>query len=300
MVKESSRRHSRGSSSQILRAALARVPHELCLRLRASHNTRPGAHWHPGELAGGRPINDWWLAFVRDGRVKVWNTDWSSTLGAGCLILVNHRVPFGMLNAGDSSPWVISARFGFYSLDDDRHVQPSEEGVFVVAHLCPQQHLERLLLDLNRVYTRPNELNPGAESSLLFVALQEVLRAAETESVVHANERVDAVIDRLWRHPEERLSLSDMAKMAGCSSNTLLRHFKTATQKTPVEYQIDVRCRCAAGLLTEESLTVVEIAMQLGYPDAYCFSRQFKKVFGTSPSEYRKRPLDTSVHNGDI
>ena len=38
----------------------------------------------------------------------------------------------------------------------------------------------------------------------------------------------------------------------------------------------------------DRSLSIVQVAERLGYPDAFTFSKQFKRVMGQSPSSYRR------------
>lgn len=53
----------------------------------------------------------------------------------------------------------------------------------------------------------------------------------------------------------------------------------------------------AQRLLFEIHLRPGEIAEAVGYPDVFQFSKQFKKTFGMSPSEYRNRQrTDEGVH----
>ncbi len=40
-------------------------------------------------------------------------------------------------------------------------------------------------------------------------------------------------------------------------------------------------------MLHDPSLTIAEIAVKLGFYDAYAFSNQFKKIVGVSPKVFR-------------
>jgi len=48
----------------------------------------------------------------------------------------------------------------------------------------------------------------------------------------------------------------------------------------------------ACFLLEQTSLSMAEIAYQVGYDDALYFSRVFRKVLGLAPSTYRKSLLN--------
>ncbi len=44
----------------------------------------------------------------------------------------------------------------------------------------------------------------------------------------------------------------------------------------------------AQKMLADNDLSIKEIALELGYSDAYTFSKQFKKLMGLSPTEFKK------------
>ncbi|MEK6794583.1 MAG: AraC family transcriptional regulator [Spirochaetota bacterium] len=74
----------------------------------------------------------------------------------------------------------------------------------------------------------------------------------------------------------------------GMSQHYLIRSFKRAFGVSPVQYRIDIQMRDAERLLTVTDLSVREIAKQLGFRDAYYFSRLFKRKCGVSPMACRR------------
>ena len=61
------------------------------------------------------------------------------------------------------------------------------------------------------------------------------------------------------------------------------------TGKTPNDYLKEKRLTKAAELLSEsESITISEVAYQVGINNAQYFSVNFKKMFGVTPSAYQK------------
>ena len=75
------------------------------------------------------------------------------------------------------------------------------------------------------------------------------------------------------------------------SKSPLLKHFKEAIGITPLQYQLHLRISDAATLLNTSHENVSEIAFQCGFADSNYFSRQFKRITGMTPSEYRKNNL---------
>jgi transcriptional regulator GlxA family with amidase domain len=90
-------------------------------------------------------------------------------------------------------------------------------------------------------------------------------------------------------HLERPYSLEETARAAATSSRSLLRHFRAALGKTPLQYLHEVRATRARMLLETSYLPVDSIAELCGYRDAAMFRRVFGKSSGMSPSAYRER-----------
>lgn len=96
--------------------------------------------------------------------------------------------------------------------------------------------------------------------------------------------RVAAILETAFR---EEHRLSHLARMAGMSTNTLLRHFRHRYGMSPMQYLLEVRMRQARKELETTALTVGEIAHRCGFNDSNYFARQFGSKNGCSPREYR-------------
>ena len=65
--------------------------------------------------------------------------------------------------------------------------------------------------------------------------------------------------------------------------------FKAETGDTPIRYLINIRLEKAKELLENGwEGSIQEVAMEVGYDDAYHFSKLFKKRYGVSPSKVLK------------
>lgn len=84
------------------------------------------------------------------------------------------------------------------------------------------------------------------------------------------------------------LTLPVLARTAGMSVSVFCERFKKAFGRTPVQSLIEHRLDHAAHLLDDATLGVAEIALRVGYADAFHFSKAFKKRFGKSPRELRR------------
>ena len=57
---------------------------------------------------------------------------------------------------------------------------------------------------------------------------------------------------------------------------------------SPIDYLIRLRIRKAAELLCDDGTKVTEAAFRVGFADGNYFSRQFRRVTGLTPGEYRR------------
>ncbi|MBN1673613.1 MAG: helix-turn-helix domain-containing protein [Kiritimatiellae bacterium] len=101
--------------------------------------------------------------------------------------------------------------------------------------------------------------------------------------------RIGRVLGFMEKQYEQPVEMKQLLAIAHMSESTLLRTFRRAVHVTPIEYLIRLRVRKATSLLTGEGLTVTETAFRVGFSDSNYFSRQFKRVMGVSPSEYKRR-----------
>ncbi len=100
---------------------------------------------------------------------------------------------------------------------------------------------------------------------------------------------VGPVLRTLHDVPGETWTVSRLAEVAGVSRATLARRFAELVGETPMAYLTTWRLSLAADLLRTTDLTVDSIARQVGYQSGFGLSVAFKRVFGTRPSEVRRR-----------
>lgn len=87
-------------------------------------------------------------------------------------------------------------------------------------------------------------------------------------------------------------SLNDLSRAAGLSPYHFHRIFKMNTGEGTYKYVQRLILERAARNLIYTTSSIINIAMEAGYECPGDFSRAFKKLFGLSPSKYRKSRLD--------
>lgn len=81
----------------------------------------------------------------------------------------------------------------------------------------------------------------------------------------------------------EPYAIEDYAIRCGMSRKHFTRRFSEAHSCTPKAFILHQKMNYATFLLCENNMRVKDVAEYLGYSDPYTFSKQYKKVIGTSP-----------------
>jgi AraC family transcriptional activator FtrA len=89
-------------------------------------------------------------------------------------------------------------------------------------------------------------------------------------------------------HLAEPIGVPDLAREAGLSPRTYLRHFTRATGTTPAKWLIAQRLQAALAMLETGDAPVEEIAVAAGFATPVTFRHHFAKSLKTSPSAYRR------------
>jgi AraC family transcriptional regulator, arabinose operon regulatory protein len=100
-------------------------------------------------------------------------------------------------------------------------------------------------------------------------------------------QKINQSIAYMKQHLETPLQVSTLAALANLSPSHYTALFKQHTGYSPIDYLIRLRMHWACQLLDTTDLPVKSIAASLGYDDPFYFSRIFKTVNETSPSDYR-------------
>lgn len=102
------------------------------------------------------------------------------------------------------------------------------------------------------------------------------------------NRRINNIYDFALQHFRRRITLDEIAEVAGMSSNAFCRYFKSRTGKTFSQLLIEIRVGHACKLLIENNLSVKEICFETGFHNFAGFHKYFKQITGKSPLNYRR------------
>ncbi len=91
------------------------------------------------------------------------------------------------------------------------------------------------------------------------------------------------------------LSLTEIAKLCGCSLATFKRRFKKYFDQSPAKYFLQKKLAKAYQLLSIESNSISEIAYDCGFENTNHFNKAFKKHYGFTPSHLRLSQKDENL-----
>lgn len=101
---------------------------------------------------------------------------------------------------------------------------------------------------------------------------------------------VEQLVNYFEDHYNEKISLDQIAENMYLSPFYISKIFKSETGDTPIRHLINIRLENAKELLESGNAgSIQEVAAMVGYDDAYHFSKLFKKHYGISPSQAKKK-----------
>lgn len=111
------------------------------------------------------------------------------------------------------------------------------------------------------------------------------------------NRKYDAIapaLNYISNFYETQITLEKLAYMCSLSESTFRRDFKEMMGISPMEFVHEIRIKVSTQLLREGRYPINQIAMMVGYDTLSSFNRQFRKIKGISPSQWKNCPADVS------
>lgn len=121
-----------------------------------------------------------------------------------------------------------------------------------------------------------------------FARLNSGRKPKRSDSTARDRRRAVEAAQWLDAHVAEPVRLEDAAREAGVSPFHFLRSFSNVLGVTPHQYLVRSRLRHAARLLSEESRSITDVALDVGFADLSNFVRTFRRAAGVSPSTFRR------------
>ena len=100
---------------------------------------------------------------------------------------------------------------------------------------------------------------------------------------------MQTVLEHVRDNYANLIEIKELAALVHLSISQFERRFRKVFQISPLKHIMNVRIRAASLMLTSTNDTIASIALDCGFYDHPHFTRNFRKIMGVSPKEYRKQ-----------
>lgn len=270
----------------------------------------PTFHLHP----------EFQLSYVVKGEGNRFVGDTIKPFKAGDLVLIGPNLPHVWRNHNayfeknsSLSTTVIVIYFHDNFLGETIHRNEEFEGI---RHLFQRsQHgLEITGATRSRVCELMRELLhlKAAESIIQLLKILNILSTSDechvitqTHSVAYNTEvetqRMHQVYEFVMKNFHRKIHLEEVASIASMTRTSFSRYFKSRVNQSFSDFLREIRIEYACKLLKEGEMNIDRIGYECGFQTLSNFNRQFKKVTGQQPHQYRneylKMAIDLYYHN---
>lgn len=247
----------------------------------------------PNHRVGPKVADYYLLHHVTSGKGKFQLEDFEADLGPGDTFLIPPN-QLASYVSDEREPWryrwVAFAGSLAASLVEAAGLSAARPVVSTGASRVPGERCKSIF-EAFSARNRAASLEAAGHLLLLLAALKEQAEGdspAPLRPVSHSEELVRQVIGYLTAQYAEPVTIEGMADALGYNRAYLSRLFKARTGLSPATFLVKFRVDRARRLLRERpELTVEQVASSAGFPDALYFSKQFRRWYGQSPTEYR-------------
>ena len=105
------------------------------------------------------------------------------------------------------------------------------------------------------------------------------------------DQRIEFVLDLMRNNLHRKLSTDKLATLVGLSPSRLHYLFKAEIGTSPAKHLRYLRLERSRHLLNTTHSSIKQVMIEVGVTDRSHFEREFKRLFGVTPSQYRKADL---------
>jgi two-component system response regulator YesN len=129
--------------------------------------------------------------------------------------------------------------------------------------------------------------------------LGKMMRSAMTMNENVKPDVVHQIKQYIMENSSKDISLDMIADRVNLSPYYISKLFKEQLGLNYIDYLTECRIERAKSLMCDSELSLKEITYEVGYNDPNYFSRVFRRVYGISPTEYRKMIVNNKVQIND-
>lgn len=163
-----------------------------------------------------------------------------------------------------------------------RQSNPSDRKI-----ICLIKDVYRQMNEKKACYELTVQRNINRIFEFISCNFNEFPKTEATRIQINNQIRLQKMLTYIYENYADAVTLEDIAKAANISRSEAGRCFNTYMGCSPIDALIQYRLQTAHRLLSEKTHSLQEISFACGFNSVNYFSRQFKKVYGYTPSQSR-------------
>ncbi len=167
-----------------------------------------------------------------------------------------------------------------------KKMDPCPKTIILTGHSSKDVAIEALKGRADDYIEKPINIEEMKES---VESLIEAASAGDNPDTPDLKHKVEKVMRFMERNCYKKITLEEASAGVYMSPKYLSRIFKEYTGKGFTDYKLELKVKRSKDLLKNSGTNVNQIAYKMGYENAESFIRQFKKLTGRTPAEYRKK-----------
>ena len=225
---------------------------------------------------------DYHLLFINSGKIEVCCREETQILTKGNFVVYKPgERQYYASKTGTDSLWL---HFGGAAAEEILKSFELEGGIYTADYSIS---VFETYSNLIRQFNQP-QLKKLANGTLLTL-LAHISDAVKNISAAENAEAISEILTYINMNYNKKLTIEELSKRAGYSKSRFSHLFSELLHTTPLSYQKDIRLTNACELLSGSKHSIGEVARSCGFEDQLYFCRVFKKKYGISPSEYRRK-----------
>lgn len=135
------------------------------------------------------------------------------------------------------------------------------------------------------------------EATILILEILNILKLYfKQDQTSSKSQIIDQITQYIDHNFQMTLSLEDLSEVFSITPQYISRLFKTEKQTTFLKYINHIRLERSLDPLISSEYSILDIALEYGFPNSTSYTKVFKENFGCLPSEYRKEKRRTEAH----
>lgn len=252
----------------------------------------------------------WTLFYVEDGVFEISRSNKKDShvlLEKDHLYLQSPNEHYSYRSIGEDPAVVFT--IGFYCKDVNLDVLAKEDffcdssiknivlSIASESNLCFTSRVDgSSIYYLERKFNQPfgGEQLISLNLKVLLIHLMRQSCASDTEETLYDSESLkrdillfDRITHYYMEHITEHLKIEKICQEFSIGRSHLQRIFRNQTGMGAIEYFCQMRISVARQYIRDNNMSLTETSKALGYTSIHYFSKQFKKITGMTPSEYK-------------